>query len=102
MGLCAVFWGHRLFSLVLLVRNAAFIRSTNPCLCQTDPQPESFRVAAENDCGVEVTHKGNGREVSLQTRNDKPITIKMDASSGKWKGQDVTELALHHSALCVA
>jgi len=59
MGLLAVFWRHRLFSLVLLVRNAAFIRSTNPCLCQTDSQPESSRVAAENGWGVEETHKGN-------------------------------------------
>jgi len=52
---------------VLLVPNAAFIRSTNPCLCQTDPQPESSRVAAENGWGVEATYKGNGYSVVHRT-----------------------------------
>jgi hypothetical protein len=51
VGLFAFLGGHRLFSLVLLVLNAAFIRSTNPCLCQTDPQPKSSRVAAESGGG---------------------------------------------------
>ena len=67
IGLCAVFWGHRLFSLVLLALNAAFIRSTIPCLCQTDPQPESFRVAAENSSGMEAIRNGNGYSLVHKT-----------------------------------
>jgi hypothetical protein len=67
IGVRAVFWGLRLFSVVLLVLNTAFIRSTNPCLCQTDPQPEPSRVAAENGWGVEATRKGNGYSLVHKT-----------------------------------
>jgi hypothetical protein len=50
IGLCAVFWAYALFS-VFLVLNAAFIRSTNSCLCQPNPQPESSWVAVESGWG---------------------------------------------------
>jgi hypothetical protein len=35
----------------LLSLNAAFVKSTNPCLCQPNPQPELSKVAVENGQG---------------------------------------------------